>query len=235
LFGSPKEYRTIAADEAVSQRTSVRFATELSLSDGEGDEETAEAAPMSSTEILSRFSRNRLGGEPVPDDLTILLPHRDELAERTGIRLEWADAWAPWLDTNDSSEAGLADPDIIASRRATKDVCGLIAFVASDAERQYFGYWRGPGRRMVAKSPLVFHDNEGEFHLCISSTFAEAILEKVYGYKGFAELRAWLESLGITIGWDSPSQLTYPHEKLPPKDLYRRFFETYRSGSPRGS
>ncbi len=64
----------------------VRFATDLSLSDGVGDEETAEAAFMSSTEILSQFSVNRLNGEPVPDDLKILLPHRDELAERTGIR-----------------------------------------------------------------------------------------------------------------------------------------------------
>ncbi len=185
---------------------------------------------MSSTEILAQFSRNRLGGEPVPDDLTILLPHRDELADRTGIRLEWAEGWAPWLEKNDSSEAGLAKPEVIASRQATKDVCGLIAFVAAEQEpRQYFGYWRGPGRRKVAKSPLVFLDDEGGFHLCVASTFAEAILEKSYGLEGFDELRDWLQSLGIPIGWDSPSQLTYPHEKLPPKELYRRFFETYLS------
>jgi hypothetical protein len=212
----------------VSQISGVCFATDLSHSDGVGDEETAEAASMSSTEILAQFSRNRLDGEPVPDDLLILLPHRDELAERTGIRLEWAEGWAPWLDTSDLSETDHSNPDIRANIRAIHDVCRYVAFVAADQDQQYLGYWRGPGRRQVAKSPLVFFDNDGEFHLCIASTFAEAVLEKAYGLEGFDELRAWFESLGISIGWDSPSQLTYPHEKLPPKELRRRFFESYR-------
>jgi hypothetical protein len=203
----------------------------ISLSNGVGDEETAEAASMNSTEILAQFSRNRLDGEPVPDDLKILLPHRDELTERTGIRLEWAEGWAPWLDTTYLTDGDRSNPDIMANVRAIHEVCGFVAFVAADEDEQYFGYWRGPGRRQVAKSPLVVFDNEGQFHLCIASTFAEAVLERAYGREGFKELRAWFESVGISIGWDSPSQLTYPHEKLPPKELHRRFYESYRRQS----
>jgi hypothetical protein len=53
---------------------------------------------MDTDTILREFSAHRLGGDPVPDDLRVLLPHRDELAERTGIELSWAKDWAPWLD-----------------------------------------------------------------------------------------------------------------------------------------
>ncbi len=40
---------------------------------------------MAGNRIVSRFFRtaNRLNGEPVPDDVKILLSHADELAERT--------------------------------------------------------------------------------------------------------------------------------------------------------
>ena len=72
-------------------------------------------------------------------------------------------------------------------------------------------------------------DDTGQFHLCISSTFAEAVLERAYGREGFQDLRDWFQSLGIPIGWESPSQLTFPHEKLPPKELHRQLFERYRN------
>ena len=186
---------------------------------------------MNSTEILAQFSQNRLDGEPVPEDLKILLPHRDELAERTGIRMEWAEGWTPWLDTSYLSEDELRNPEIVANLRAIREVCRRIAFVAEDQDDQCFGYWRGPTHRSVANSPLVVFDDEGEFHLCIASSFAEAILEREYGRDGFKKLRAWFRSLGIPIGWETPSQLTYPHEKLAPKDLHRELFERYR-GEP---
>ncbi len=53
---------------------------------------------MDSSEVFSQFSDNRLDGEAVPDDLRILLPHRDELAARSGFRLVLEEVWAPWLD-----------------------------------------------------------------------------------------------------------------------------------------
>lgn len=70
---------------------------------------------MSAGRKLARFSANRLGGEPVPDDVRIVLANNDELAERTGIALRAEKRWAPWLDTSYlSAEAlslkhGLAD------------------------------------------------------------------------------------------------------------------------------
>ena len=69
----------------------------LSLSGGATGEKTAGGAIMDSSEVFSQFSINRLDGEAVPDDLRILLPHRDELAGRSGFRLVLDEDWAPWL------------------------------------------------------------------------------------------------------------------------------------------
>ena len=63
---------------------------------------------------VDAFSRYRLGGEPTPADVAILLAHPDELFEHTGIELNWKKGWAPWLDTSYLSEAERANPDIAA-------------------------------------------------------------------------------------------------------------------------
>lgn len=86
------------------------LAADLTLGSAGTGHTTAEDEFMSSTEILADFSRNRLDGEPVPEDLKILLPHRDELAERTGFRLEWAEEWAPWLDTSGADSDRSPEP-----------------------------------------------------------------------------------------------------------------------------
>ena len=188
---------------------------------------TARGMIMDSSEIFSQFAINRLDGEPLPDDLRILLPHRDELAAHSGFRLVMDEDWSPWLNPGALGDSVRNDPEAAANLRATAEVCRLVAFVAADGAGQYLGYWRGPSRRKATLSPLVLLDGAGQFHLCVSSTFAEAVLERHYGSESFTELRDWLQSLGIPIGWESPSQLTFPHEKLPPKEMHRQLFEQY--------
>jgi hypothetical protein len=183
---------------------------------------------MDSSEWLSQFSINRLDGDPVPDDLQILVPERDELDRRSGVRLVLDEDWTPWLDTSGLAEAVRSDPDAAADLRARAEVCRHCAFVAVDGAGQYLGYWRGPSRRKAANSPIVVLDHAGPFHLCVAQTFAEAVLERAYGGDGFRDLRDWFGSLGISIGWETPNQLTFPHEKLPPKEMYRQLFERYR-------
>jgi hypothetical protein len=183
---------------------------------------------MDSSEVFSQFSINRLDGESVPDDLRILLPHRDELAARSGVRLVLDEEWTPWRTPGAPGESVHSDPEAVANHRATAEVCRLIAFVAVEGTDQHLGYWRGPANRKVDLSPLVLLDRTGQFHLCVSSTFAEAVLERAYGGADFKDLRDWMQSLGISIGWESPSQLTFPHEKLPPKEMHRQLFDLYR-------
>ncbi len=184
---------------------------------------------MDTTELVPQFSINRLDGEPVPEDLRILLDHRDELAERSGMRLVADEDWSPWFDAGALERSIRSDPEEAARIRATAEVTRLIAFVAGDDQRQFLGYWRGPTRRRIALSPLVLLDEAGDFHLCVGSSFAEAILERAYGTENFDTLRGWLRSVGIDISWDTPNQLTFPHERMPPKEMQRRLFDQYRS------
>jgi hypothetical protein len=183
---------------------------------------------MDSNELYSQFSINRLDGEPVPDDVRILLPDRDELEARGRIRLVLDEDWHPWMDTTGLGEAILSDPAGAASIRARAEVTRLCAFVAEDGAGQYLGYWRGPSHRKIPGCPIVLLDHAANFHLCAAQSFAEAVLEYNYARRGFHDLRDWLQSLGITITWESPSQLTLPHEKVPPKELYRQLFEQYQ-------
>jgi hypothetical protein len=183
---------------------------------------------MSESRIVSDFSTHRLDGEPVPDDVKILLAHRDEFAERTGIELNETSGWAPWLDTSYLSDADRANPDIAANVRAIAEVIGLIAFIAAYEDGQYFGYWRGPDRRAVAASPLVYLDNEGQFSFCGGSNFAEAVLGEVCGEEEeFAEMRDWMRSLGVTIRADTIEDLKYPDESVSPEELLRDLYYRY--------
>jgi hypothetical protein len=63
--------------------------------------------------ILEAFSQNRLGGEPIPVDVQLILAHVDEFAARTGVELNGQEGWAPWLDISYLSEENKANPDIL--------------------------------------------------------------------------------------------------------------------------
>jgi hypothetical protein len=182
---------------------------------------------MSASRHVAQMSANRLGGEPVPGDVRILQAHNDELARRTGIALHREKRWAPWLDTSYLSAAERANPDIAANVRAIEEVCGLIAFIAEYEEGEYIGYWRGPGKRAVAVSPLVRLDNEGQFNLCAGPSFAEAVLGEVYGDEKFAELRDWLRSLGIGVRAETAAELKYPRVKDRPDELHNKLYRRY--------
>jgi hypothetical protein len=189
---------------------------------------SGEGRRMKENQIESQFSANRLGGEPIPKDIRILLAHADDLIEQTGIALNWEAGWAPWLDTSYLSEAERANPDIAANVRAIAEVCGLIAFVAANEDDEYFGYWRGPNQRMIADSPLVYLDNEGQFNLCGGSTFAEAVLGQTYDEEQFTELRDWLRSIGIAIRHETSKDLVYPEASPSPDELHKELYYRYR-------
>jgi hypothetical protein len=183
---------------------------------------------MGRSRNLDEFSAHRLGGESVPEDVKLLLAHADELVRRTGIELSGDKDWAPWADTSYLSEADRANPDIMANVRAIGEVCGSIAFIAADEDDEYIGYWRGPGARRIAESPLVCLDNEGQFTICGGSSFAEAVLSRTCGDEPFADLRDWLRSLGITVRAEAPDDLVYPEGEPSPDELHKEWYYRYR-------
>jgi hypothetical protein len=110
------------------------------------------------------------------------------------------------------------------------DVCSLIAFVAQEDDDQYFGYWRGRDKLPIAKCPLVFLDNEGQFNPCVASNFAECVLEYTSGEDRFNELRDWFRSLGITIPFNDEKALLareWPERSHEAKKLHDELFARY--------
>jgi hypothetical protein len=148
--------------------------------------------------VLAAVSKHRLGGEPVPEDLKILLAHRDELSGWLGCSLPDAPDWAPWLDTSYLSEKDWADPGIRANVRAMEDVCRHIAFVAQADGSELFGYWRGQQSRRIRDCPLVRLDTEGQFALLPCATLAGALLlDETFSQERYEKFRDWLKGLGI--------------------------------------
>jgi hypothetical protein len=190
---------------------------------------------MKKTSIFDAFSNYRLGGEPIPEDVKILLEHAEALTERTSFELHWEKDWTPWTDTSYLSETELTDPDIIANIRATNEICDLISFVAADDQDTLIGYWRGSSMRAIAKSPLVTYDNEGQFDFCSGATLAEAILG-IYGYgeegenPEFLELRDWLKSIGITVQAKFADDLWHPYDWPDhPNKMRDELYERYKA------
>lgn len=176
---------------------------------------------------LREFSEFRLRGEPVPDDARILLQHRDELLEVLGVDMQTEETWTPWLDTSYLSDAERADPGIAANLKAIHDVCGLISFVAAYEDGEYYGYWRGPEGRPVAKSPIVLLDSEGQFELCAGRTLAEALLARA---PRFEEARDWMRSIGIAVPWNSEADVEWFDDGHDPGELHREAYDRYRHG-----
>ena len=174
---------------------------------------------------LSDFSKNRLRGEPVPDDARILLEHRRELLQLLGVDMQPVADWTPWLDTSYLSEADRANPDIVANVQAVHDICAWISFVAAYEDGEYYGYWRGPEGRPVAESPTVLLDNEGQFQLCAGRTLAEALLARA---AAFEEARDWMRSIGIDVPWDSEADIPWFEDEHDPDQLHREAYDRHR-------
>lgn len=173
---------------------------------------------------MSEFSVRRLNGESVPFDLQILLEHSPELEKRTGIRIASETRWEPWSDTSYLTERDLKDPAIVANIKAIEKICSYIAFVAEHEDREYLGYWRGPSGRSIADSPLVWLDNEGQFSICAGMTAAEAILARHYE---FAELKEWMNSIGVAVKADSIGEMRDTQDDNDPRDLHWKLQEEF--------
>lgn len=177
--------------------------------------------------IQTQFSLLRLQGEPLPQDLAVLLQHQEELQRRTGVLLSTDANWAPWLDTSGLSETERADPEIAANLRAIAEVCSHIAFVVADDEGNYFGYWRGPSSTPIADSVVVQLDSEGQFSVCGTANIAGAILTQCCYGGTFDETRQSFLRLGLTALPAYPYDLGNPQVTPTPAALHEELFKTY--------
>jgi hypothetical protein len=199
---------------------------------------------MTGQEAFSEYSRKRLGGRPIPDDLRALLkmqwqrpstpPSDDEEAPDPlafiDARLLEADESHDLLDHSYLTPKDLQNPDIAANVDAIKSVCQYAAFVAVDTAGDLFGYWFGPEQLPIEAAPIVRFDTEGSFSLVTGRALAESLL----GYspydedEDYTELRAWFTKLGVNIEparWKDAGSHTAPTD---PDEMHSRLYNEGR-------
>jgi hypothetical protein len=142
---------------------------------------------------IEELSAYRLNGEEVPRDLAVLVPYADELDRRSGLRFAFEREWAPWADNSYLTECALSRADVRANIKANEMVFPYVAFFAGSRDGEYLGYWRGPSMRPIARTPLVWLDNEGQYsRLPGTVTVGRAIADN-----SAERVRFWLESLDV--------------------------------------
>ena len=191
---------------------------------------------MPHEEKLSEYSRLRLAGRELPDDLRKLLvlqwqrgaaPSGADPLDAMGVTLLEAGESHDLLDHSYLNEKDRANPDIMANVAAMKSTCEHAAFVAQDDDRNIVGYWFGPENVDIGSAPIIKLDTEGQFSLLEGRTLSEALLgSHVFDDDAkFAELKGVFVDAGIAIGADSWDELAYPSPPTDPGEFHEQRYE----------
>lgn len=188
-------------------------------------------------EGLRRFSRERLGGRPVPEDLRVMLTRLwdGEPEPAAGLRLEILAPGAghPLLDHSSLTDADRADPDLMANIAAFDRIFEHACFVAIHDEMGPIGYWFHPDEPADRPAPIILLDDEGTFHLLPGTSLAEAEAsyhstpdEEVY-----AEIRDSLATFGILLASPTLADIPEPAPAVDPEDLHIAHYEELRKNT----
>ncbi|MFE4329504.1 hypothetical protein ACFRQM_08600 [Streptomyces sp. NPDC056831] len=117
-------------------------------------------------ERLAEFSRERLDGRPMPDDLRVLLvaqwEGRTDFTRLVDLDFFEAGEVHPLLDTSYLSEKELADPEIQAVNAAAAEMAKYVKLVAKGG-KGWIGYWLHPDEPTDRAWHLMELDTEFTF------------------------------------------------------------------------
>ncbi|MEU2250142.1 hypothetical protein [Streptomyces sp. NPDC019224] len=158
-------------------------------------------------ERLAEFSRERLDGRPVPDDLRVLLvaqwEGRDDFARLLGLEFFEPGELHPFLDTGYLSEEELADPEMQAVNAGAARMAAYVKLVAKGG-KGWVGYWLHPDE--PAGRPIEL-DTEFTLWPMSGSTLSEGAAAEQAHYQdepdervAYAQLAEELAALGLPLG-----------------------------------
>ncbi|MFI8438693.1 hypothetical protein ACIGJO_34185 [Streptomyces sp. NPDC079020] len=193
-----------------------------------------------SDERLKEFSRERLGGRPVPEDVRLLATAqwegRGHPFEQFGITILEPSAQHPLIDTSCLSEKERANPDIMANCAASEQMATYLKAVAQDEDGNFYGYWLHPRQRQDQPPPVIKVDTESTYWELGGRTFSEACLYDIAfdDDELFAKVAAELAPLRISLSAGSREDLDELPADPAPEDLHRRLYyaERERLGLP---
>jgi hypothetical protein len=185
-------------------------------------------------ERLEEFSRQRLDGRAVPEDLRLLATAqwagRGHPFQRFGITVLEPGEPHPLTDDSYLTEQDRADPDVMAYCAALARMTEFLKVVAVHEDGIGFGYWLHPRQPQDGPPPVVMIDTEGSFTVQAGRTLCEACLGEV-AYEDdamFAELARDLARLGIPVAATSRADLAEVRADPDPEEVCEAFYREER-------
>lgn len=187
-------------------------------------------------ERLAEFSRERLDGRPVPEDVRALLISQWEGRSHPfeGYAITFLEPGETHLLLDDSylNERDRANPDIMSNCAASEQMAQHLKVIAQHEDGDCYGYWMHPDERADVPPPVIQVDTEMTYWTLGGSTFSEGVLAEVVSDEdgGFVEVAAELAELGIPITASSAEDIEDPPDPVrAPEDLHRELYYAERA------
>ncbi|MFE6490219.1 hypothetical protein [Streptomyces sp. NPDC057748] len=189
-------------------------------------------------ERLAEFSRERLDGRPIPDDLRVLLvaqwEGRTEFTRLLDLDFFEAGEVHPLLDTSYLSEKELADPEMQAVNAAAAEMAEYVKLVAKGG-KGWIGYWLHPDEPADRAWHLMELDTEFTFWGLAGLTLTEGVAAERAHYQdepderiAFTQLAAELAGLGLPLSTQDYDALDYTKYTVDPEELMEELTEAER-------
>ncbi|WP_030317326.1 hypothetical protein [Streptomyces flavochromogenes] len=190
-------------------------------------------------ERLAEFSRERLDGRPIPDDLRVLLvaqwEGRTDFTRLLDLDFFEAGEVHPLLDTSYLSEKELADPELQAINAATAEMATYVKLVAKGG-KGWIGYWLHPDEPADRPWHLTELDTEFTFWSLGGLTLTEGVAAERASYQdepderiAFTQLAAELADLGLPLSTQDYEALDDTAYKVVPEELMEELIEAERA------
>ncbi|MFB6821023.1 hypothetical protein ACFCXA_05470 [Streptomyces virginiae] len=189
-------------------------------------------------ERLAEFSRERLDGRPIPDDLRVLLvaqwEGRTDFTRLLDLDFFEAGEVHPLLDTSYLSETQLADPEMQAVNAAAAEMATYVKLVAKGG-KGWIGYWLHPDEPADRAWHLAELDTEFTFWSMVGLALTEGVAAERASYQdepderiAFTQLAAELAELGTTLSTQDYDALDDTEYTVSPEELMEELIEAER-------
>jgi hypothetical protein len=190
-------------------------------------------------ERLAEFSRERLNGRPIPDDLRTMLvaqwENRTDFRHLLGITFLEHGEPHPLLDISHQDEAKRADPETQAINAGFAEMSKYVKLVA-EGGKGWIGYWLHPDEPADRPPPIIELDTEATYWSMAGRTLAEACAAESAQYHdepdkwiAFTLLAGQLAELGLSLSTHDYDALDDPEYTVGPGELADELIDAERA------
>ncbi|MEV0248414.1 hypothetical protein AB0H76_17585 [Nocardia sp. NPDC050712] len=187
---------------------------------------------------LAEFSRERLDGRPVPDDLRLLLvaqwEGRTDFGDLLDLDFFEAGEANPLLDTSYMREEDLAHPETQADNAGAAELARYLKLVAK-GDKGWVGYWLHPDEPVNQGWRVIMLDTEFTFWRLAGFSLAEGVAAAQARFQdepderiAFTRLAIELAELGLPLSTQDFDALDDSGFAVDPEEVLEELVEAER-------